>query len=231
MATILNIDTATDVASACISIGTEVLALRQNSNQREHGSFINVAIKEILEESRINFNHVDAIAVTIGPGSYTGLRVGLATAKGFCYALNKPLITLSTLKVMTLAALEFVGKNRFENIDLFCPMIDARRMEVFTALYDHQLHEVMPEQAMLLDEASFEDYLKEKNILFFGNGCSKFTTLETLHKLHAIFVQHNASHLVVLAQQAFTSNIFANLAYTEPHYLKEFYTLSKKFKY
>ena len=231
MALILNIDTATEVASACLSDGSQLLAIRENHQQKEHASFINVAIGEIFKEANLSVNSMEAVAVTIGPGSYTGLRVGLATAKGFCYALKVPLITLSTLKVMTIAAKKHVIKNKIEGIDLFCPMIDARRMEVFTALFDEELNPVLAECALELSEKSFSDYILKNSIFFFGNGSNKFSSFTTNEKNYFGTVQHNASDIIPLAQQAFTRKRFTNLAYAEPNYLKEFFTPAKIFKY
>ena len=230
MAFILNIDTATEIASVCICQDDEMLALEVNEHPKEHASFIHIAIKNAMVHAGISLSQISAIAVTAGPGSYTGLRVGLATAKGLCYALNKPLITANTLKVMTLAAMESVNLPQPENIDLYCPMIDARRMEVYTALYDSALLEILQSSAMLLENHPFDTYVTKKRILFFGSGSSKFEP-HFVHK-NALFwaVSFNASHLGKLAWQAFQKNDFVNVAYAEPNYFKEFYTLAKKMK-
>ncbi|WP_207491945.1 tRNA (adenosine(37)-N6)-threonylcarbamoyltransferase complex dimerization subunit type 1 TsaB [Aridibaculum aurantiacum] len=230
MPLILNIDTATDVASVCISKDGETLSLLDSHNQKEHASFIHVAIQKIMADAGYSMNHLDAVSVTIGPGSYTGLRVGLATAKGICYALQKPLITESTLKVMAVAGTNHILQNDLQ-VEHLCPMIDARRMEVFTAVYDMELKEILQPQALVLEPHFFEEYMKKSMLMFFGNGCSKYST--EVHNANAVFeeVQHNASHLATLAEQAFKEKKFADLAYSEPAYLKEFYTPAKSSKY
>ena len=167
MALILNIDTAVDVASICLAKDGKILSIAKNESQKDHASWLHIAIKEIFEKNNLELGSVDAIAVTGGPGSYTGLRIGMATAKGICFALNKPLISLNTLLVMANAAKE-------ESADLLCPMIDARRMEVFTAIYTKELEIVKDPAAITLNENSFAEYLSSNSICFFGNGSNKF---------------------------------------------------------
>src|SRR6187549_617972 len=171
MALILNIDTAVDVASICLAKDGKVLSIAKNESQKDHASWLHIAIKEIFEKNNLKLGSVDAVAVTGGPGSYTGLRIGLATAKGICYALNKPLIILNTLLVMAYAAKD-------ESSDLLCPMIDARRMEVFTAIYTKELQIVKEPVAITLNENSFAEYFTNSSICFFGNGSNKFHAIE-----------------------------------------------------
>jgi tRNA threonylcarbamoyladenosine biosynthesis protein TsaB len=229
VALILNIDTATEIASACLCREDTCLASLENPNQKEHASFVHMAIQELLQQTGYSLQQLDAIAVTAGPGSYTGLRVGLATAKGLCYSLNKPLVTASTLKVMAVAALQQVQEVDEET--LLCPMIDARRMEVFSVLYNRELEEVMPATSLILDEASFDRYLTNKKIIFFGSGSTKYQPL--IKHTNALFapVRHSASHLGTLAWQAFQKSEFVGIAYAEPMYLKEFYSTAAKSKY
>jgi tRNA threonylcarbamoyladenosine biosynthesis protein TsaB len=139
MSLLLHIDTAVENASVCISKNGELIGIAENKNQKDHATWIQPAIQSLMKEAVYNLKELDAVAVSNGPGSYTGLRVGLATAKGLCFALNKPLITLSTLEVMTIAALNIP----ISNINYFCPLIDARRMEVFTAIYDISLKTIL----------------------------------------------------------------------------------------
>ena len=167
MALILNIDTAVDVASICLAKDGKVLSIVKNESQKDHASWLHIAIKEIFEKNNLDLSSIDAVAVTGGPGSYTGLRIGMATAKLICFALNKPLISLNTLLVMANAAKQ-------ENADLLCPMIDARRMEVFTAIYTKELQTVKDPVAITLNENSFAEYLSNNSICFFGNGSNKF---------------------------------------------------------
>lgn len=217
MALILNIDTAVNAASVCLAKDGNILSFAKNENQKDHSSWLHIAIKEVFEKNALQLDSLDAIAVTEGPGSYTGLRIGMATAKGICYALHKPLITLNTLLVMANAA-----KN--ENADLLCPMIDARRMEVFTALYSKTLELIKQPVAMTVDEKSFDEKLVSNTICFFGNGSDKFQQIK--NNSRAIFKDLNvdASSMIGLAEGRFQERKFADLAYAEPLYLKEFYT-------
>ena len=149
MSYIINIDTATATAHVSIAQDGKLLQALQNESQKDHGAFVQTAIQQLLKAAALSFVDIDAIAVTAGPGSYTGLRVGLASAKGLCYALNKPLLTLNTLEVLTTAAKKF--SNNQQGV-LYCPMIDARRMEVFTALYTDTLTALVPPCAMILND-------------------------------------------------------------------------------
>ena len=222
MPLILNIDTATDTASVCISDEGIAMSYRENLLQKEHASFVHKAIKEVLAEAGKDLKEVDAYAVTSGPGSYTGLRVGLATAKGFCYAMRKPLITVNTLEVMLQAALTDYPSPAPDM--LYCPMIDARRSEVYTALYNGRAEELIQPVAMVLHENSFDSWLAEQSILFFGSGSEK--TRKIIFHANAVFagVEHSAKHLGVLSHQEFVNQAFADLAYAEPEYLKDFYS-------
>jgi tRNA threonylcarbamoyladenosine biosynthesis protein TsaB len=220
MALILNIDTAVDIASLCLAKDEEVLSIERNESQKDHASWLHLAIKEIFEKNNLELRLVDAVAVTGGPGSYTGLRIGMATAKGICFALNKPLISLNTLLVMAKAA-----KN--ESTDLLCPMIDARRMEVFTAIYTKELEIVKDPAAITLNENSFAEYLSNNSICFFGNGSKKFKAIEKSSKAFFSDIKTDASSMISLSEKCFSEKKFADLAYAEPLYLKEFYTPTK----
>jgi len=227
MALILNIDTAVDVASLCLAKDGEVLSIARNESQKDHASWLHTAIKEIFEKNDLELGSIDAIAVTGGPGSYTGLRIGMATAKGICFALNKPLISLNTLLVMANAAKD-VHKNSFgESADVLCPMIDARRMEVFTAIYTKELEIVKEPAAITLNENSFAEYLSNNSICFFGNGSNKFQAIEKSPQALFSNIKTDASSMVSLSEKSFSEKIFADLAYAEPLYLKEFYTPAK----
>lgn len=219
MGLILNIDTATETAQVSFAKDGIVLQSLHNESQKDHASFLQKAIQQLALAAAIKLKDVDAVAVTAGPGSYTGLRVGMSGAKGLCYALGKPLIALNTLEVLTVAAMQ---QNHAANDILYCPMIDARRMEVFTALYKHTLTSVLHPCAIVLNEASFTDELTQNKIIFFGSGAAKW---------HAICKHPNASFAVglnllnamaSLSNTHFINQQFANLAYSEPYYLKEF---------
>jgi tRNA threonylcarbamoyladenosine biosynthesis protein TsaB len=220
MAIILNIDTATELAGVCLSSDNDILATEETAGQKTHASFIQPAIQKVLQTAGLTVKDIDAVAVTGGPGSYTGLRVGLSTAKGLCYALNKPLIMVNTLEVMAFAAIaDHSGPN---NNVLFCPMIDARRMEVFTALYTPGLQLVMPPAAMILDETSFAAELENNTLVFSGNGSLKAGIIK--HP-NAIFAKtgYDVNKLAILALLYYKASKFEDLAYCEPLYLKEFY--------
>lgn len=223
MALILNIDTATERASVCLAKEGRTLAISHNEVSKEHAAWLHPAVGSLLVDTGFRPGDLQAVAVTAGPGSYTGLRVGMAAAKGFCYALQIPLITESTLKVMAFAASE-----QLPGTGLLCPMIDARRMEVFTALYAPDRTELLPATAMIIDEHSFTDWLKDHRISFFGDGSDKCKHL--LISLHAAFekVGYHAGYLGILSFYRYLQSEFTGLAYSEPVYTKEFYTHTRK---
>ncbi len=218
MSMILHINTALGKAITGISSDMNIIAVKENSIQKDHASFLQPAIREMLSETGLKLSELDAVAVVNGPGSYTGLRVGLSAAKGICFALQKPLITLSTLEWMAIAF-------RFSVYDFICPLIDARRMEVFTATYDRNLSCVSPPVPKIIDESSFHELLDLGTVLFTGNATGKLP--ETLtSKANAIVSGHESSLLeqVILATEAYDNNAFADLAYSEPFYGKDFFS-------
>jgi tRNA threonylcarbamoyladenosine biosynthesis protein TsaB len=224
MAIILNIDTSTETASVCLAKDGKVLLLQKNDQQKDHAAWLHVAIKQITVDATTELSQLNAIAVTIGPGSYTGLRVGLAAAKGICYALENPLIAVNTLLVMANAVKNVYEDSREESIDFFCPMIDARRMEVFTALYTNNLEVVKEPMALIIDQNSFADELSSKTICFSGTGSAKFK--KVINHPNAKFspVISDSSAMSALTDLLYSKKQFADLAYIEPLYLKEFYT-------
>jgi len=221
MSLVLNIDTVLDSASVCLAKEGKALALLTNDDQKDHSGWLHPAIDEMLKKNGSNMSQLEAIAVSIGPGSYTGLRVGLASAKGLCYALNIPLIAVSTLEMMARAVRE-------EATDLICPLIDARRMEVFAAVYDKELREKFSPQALVIDESSFASFLQGHKLLFCGNGSKKLQAL--LSSSNATFsnTRADASHLAQLSHLQWEAKSFANLIATEPLYIKEFYSSQRK---
>ncbi len=229
MPLLLCIDTATEHASVCLSRGNVVLGLIESTEQKNHASFVQPAIQQLTDKSGYQLKEVDAIAVTAGPGSYTGLRVGLASAKGICYAIDKPLILIDTLEVMAQSVLsQFVLNNQaIDPLTLLCPLIDARRMEVFTALYNLSLQEIQPPHALILDTQSFHPILAQQPVIFSGSGHYKLK--ELISHQNAVFanIQHNASHLAIRSLIAYESNRFADIAYSEPLYVKEFFHPAK----
>lgn len=192
------------------------MALKSSADARDSAGWIHTAIRDLLLENRVSLNCLDAIAVSAGPGSYTGLRVGMATAKGLCFAAGLPLISLDTLQSMAAAALS-------EPERLLCPMIDARRMEVFTAVYDRDLRAVMPYRPLVLEGSSFSELLDQEPVLFIGNGSPKFRAI-CAHP-NALFrdITVHAGHLAPLALAHFERKFFADLAYAEPFYGKAFF--------
>lgn len=229
MGLLLHIDTATEHASVCVTNNDIIVGFAENTDQKNHGAFLQPAIKQIFKHSEFLLKNIDAISVSNGPGSYTGLRVGLTSAKGLCYALNKPLITINTLEIMAMAAIKQYGNNQQTTKHVyFCPLIDARRMEVFTAIYDVNLKIILEPTAKIIDENSFDIYLKDHSILFSGNGLQKLKTVVENSNASYTYVQHSAIHLSYLAEQYFKKKMFANLAYSEPFYLKAFFSPTKK---
>jgi len=221
MSLILNIDTAVGMASVCLAENEKAIAFKSNPQQKDHAAWLQPAIKEIFAEQQLSLSSLKAVAVSYGPGSYTGLRVGMSAAKGLCYALEIPLITVSSLKMMASTALS-------EQTDLLCPMIDARRAEVFTAVYDKQLNDVLRPVNKILDSDSFSDLLAQYSISFFGNGSVKFR--EMLQHPNAFFstIEANAKHMILLSLDKFQKADFADLAYAEPFYGKDFHSTSVK---
>ncbi|MFI5132831.1 MAG: tRNA (adenosine(37)-N6)-threonylcarbamoyltransferase complex dimerization subunit type 1 TsaB [Chitinophagales bacterium] len=221
MSLVLNIDTSLDIASICLAKDGALLRLAVNENQKDHAAWLQPAIQRIIKDEQLTNTDLNAVAVSIGPGSYTGLRVGLSTAKGLCYALNIPLITVGTLEMMAIA-----GKD--ETVELLCPMIDARRMEVFTAVYTKTLQELINPHALVIDKNSFSELLSSHKILFYGNGSEKLKPL--LSNDNAIFkiINHNATHMIPVSQSRFIGREFADLVSSEPMYLKEFFSAVRK---
>lgn len=225
MPLLLNIDTATEHASVCISRDGDILGLVESTEQKNHASFVQPAIQQLINKSGYQLKDVDAIGVTAGPGSYTGLRVGLASAKGICYALDKPLILVNTLEVMAQAILSHY-RSINQPIDpstLLCPMIDARRMEVFTAVYNTSLQEMAAPHALIIDPLSFISLLNSQPVIFSGSGHQKLKGLISGPNASFLSIQHNASHLAIRSLIAYESKRFADLAYSEPLYVKEFF--------
>ena len=217
MSIILNIDTAIETSSVCLAKNEKSLGIKINPSQKDSASWLHVAINELMQEQKISMNKLGAVAVSAGPGSYTGLRVGMASAKGLCYALQKPLIAVNTLQMMAWAAQK-------EAVDFLCPMIDARRMEVFTAVFDKQLNLILPAGNIILNESSFQNILQQHSIIFFGNGSNKLEQL--IHQPNAVFkkIEATAQSMIHLSWKKYEQQDFAGLAYTEPFYGKNFYS-------
>ncbi|TAF45804.1 MAG: tRNA (adenosine(37)-N6)-threonylcarbamoyltransferase complex dimerization subunit type 1 TsaB [Sphingobacteriales bacterium] len=227
MAIILLIETATQCCSVAIAQDGALLYKKELNEQNVHAGLITLFIDEVINNSIADYAKIDAVAVSRGPGSYTGLRIGVSTAKGLCYALDKPLIAVDTLQAM---AYGFKAQYKIEDDKIrLCPMIDARRMEVYCALYDVKGILVLPTEAKIIDEYSFSNKLNEHKIYFFGDGASKCGNALSAQS-NAIIVDNfinSAEDMCALAYQKFIANQFENVAYFEPFYLKEFIVLSK----
>lgn len=225
MALILQIETATDRCSVSIAKNGITIASKSDQDERNHARVLVPFISELIQESGIQGEELDAIAVSKGPGSYTGLRIGISTAKGLCFAWEKPLIAVNTLESM---AARFASKNQIK-ADCYCPMIDARRLEVYTALYGNSLDTILETQALILDTSSFSEYLEHKSIAFFGNGSNKFEKM--LNRVHNAFFfndfEASSEGMNNLALNLFLERQFESVAYFEPFYLKDFYTPKK----
>lgn len=230
MAQILSIETGTEVCSVALARDGELISLRESTEGRNHAHNLALYIKEILDENDIYAQELDAVAVSGGPGSYTGLRIGVSTAKGICYALGKPLIAISSLQSLANIALEEynAGIVEIENPDtsVLCPMIDARRMEVYTQLFNMKLRKMSEIEAKIIDPISFAEY---ENLIIFGDGAAKCKQILTSDNVHLVRIASSARGMVSIAQDLFDTNQFVDTAYYEPLYLKNFVgTLSKK---
>lgn len=217
---ILLIDTAQEKGTIALSQAGVVLFSEENTIAKEHAAWLHMAVRRLLDEAKMSIGELEAVVVIAGPGSYTGLRVGLAAAKGFCYALKIPLITQNTLRVMG----ESMGPLASEKNALVCPLIDARRDEVYTAVYDPDMSEILPPQALILNKNSFDLRLRENRIIFFGSGSSKWEAMNV--SASAIFVpqRNSIQSFATLAHKDFDQKKWADPVYTEPVYLKEFFS-------
>jgi tRNA threonylcarbamoyladenosine biosynthesis protein TsaB len=216
MPIILNIETATDICSICISNNEEILSSKEADKEYSHTSKITLLIENCCIEAGIKLKQLDAVAVSKGPGSYTSLRVGVSTAKGICYALDKPLIAIDTLQSIALATFEKDKQGTF-----YAPMIDARRMEVYTSLYDKSMNLVEETHAKIIDERSFQEYFeKGDTIIFSGNGAPKCQNVIKSPQAGFNSEVCSATKLVPLSFLAFQKSDFCDAAYFSPFYFK-----------
>lgn len=217
MALILLIETATKSCSVALALNDTIIASKQEVNENySHAEKLNTFILHLFQDQNLNLQDIDAIAVSKGPGSYTGLRIGVSAAKGLCYALDKPLISISTLRAMA------YGIAQKEIADLYCPMIDARRMEVYNAFYDRSNNEIRAVNAVIINEDSYKKELDSK-VLFFGDGaekCKQIIKHSNAKFIDAIYP--SSKDMIALAMQKFSNKEFEDIAYFEPYYLKDF---------
>ncbi|MDX9880932.1 MAG: tRNA (adenosine(37)-N6)-threonylcarbamoyltransferase complex dimerization subunit type 1 TsaB [Prolixibacteraceae bacterium] len=222
---ILILESSTEVCSVALSVNGRLIDLKEDRKGQNHARLLTTFIEQVLAANKVTPGDIDAVAVSMGPGSYTGLRIGVSAAKGFCYAGHIPLIAVSTLKAMALKVIRDFSEKVFppEGKPLFCPMMDARRMEVYTCLLDQNGTEVEPVSAKIITEGSFYDELQENPIVFFGNGAMKCKA--KLSHPNALFlddVYASAAWMCEPAYGAYTKKHFEDVAYFEPFYLKDF---------
>lgn len=215
---ILSIETATEICSVVLSKGNQIICQKTSIESNSHSKLLASFIEEVFTYSGKDLRKdLDAVAVSKGPGSYTGLRIGVSSAKGLAYALDIPLIAVDTLQILALRA-----KEKYPDC-LYLPMIDARRMEVYSAIYDENLNLIKDISADIIDKDLYEDYHKDKKIIVVGNGASKCK--EVLCKDIYVYddsIQLNAKYMSLIAQEKYNNVDFEDVAYFEPYYLKDF---------
>ncbi len=216
---ILNIHTATETAIVNLSHGPNTLHTRINIDTKKHAAFLHPAIIDILENEGMIMKDLSAVSVTSGPGSYTGMRVGIAAAKGFCYALKIPLITYNSLELLALSMIDFTK----DSDSLYCPMIDARRMEVYTAVYDFNMREVEAPSAKILTEDSFQDYLHVSKMLFSGSGSKKFQPVTKQPGFCFHDIEISSLVLTSFSWAKYLKSEYANILSVQPLYIKQFW--------
>ena len=227
MANILNIDTSTDVCSVALTSEGSVLEHREDYEGQNHAKVLSSFINDMLDYATPRGIKLDAVAVSMGPGSYTGLRIGLSEAKGLCFGSDIPLIGISTLELLTVTVM---FRDFWDDDILFVPMIDARRKEVYTGVYDLALNKIMQPQPLILDENSFQEY-KDKQIVFFGNGSDKAKDIIQLPNARFIKnIRPEAVNMMALSERSFRNNNFIDIAYSTPEYLKDFQSTTRKKK-
>lgn len=230
MALILNLETAADVCSVALGGDGQLLVLKESHQLHSHSQLLTSLIENCMRDAGRSLKDLDAIAVSKGPGSFTGLRIGAATAKGLCYALDKPLIAVNTLLSMASVLRELASP---PDNTLFCPMLDARRMEVYSAIFTPQLDFFRETTAEILDQESFSVELSKQKICFFGDGMKKFKSLNISNKENALFDDHevmSASGMVTFSEKSYHLGVLENVAYFEPYYLKDFFSGSQSVK-
>ena len=220
---LINIETATEVCSVALSKGEDIVSSIYSDKGNSHTEHLFPFIQEVLDKGNCKISEINGVALSIGPGSYTGLRIGASAAKGICYALNIPLIGVSTLQSIVFGAKS--QPNTEQNV-LFCPMIDARRMEVFAALFDTNGEAITDVESKIVDESAFLSELNSNIICFCGNGMPKCKPFLQHQNARFVDVNLNAANMLTQALHKFSNKQFEDVAYFEPFYLKEY--LAKK---
>ena len=224
MSRILCVDTSSFICSVSVFENLSLISSNSTEVEKSHSKLLIQLIDQSLKDAKIKINEVDAFAVSMGPGSYTGLRIGVSTIKGLCYSLEKPLISINTLEILSKSALNHI--NNYNDF-FICPMIDARRMEVFTKMLDNDFNEVEKDKALILDDKSFND-IGGKSIYFFGDGSNKFQKIVNNKNFHFIDnIISSSKHMGELANIKYENNQFENLTTFEPFYIKDFFIVNK----
>jgi len=225
MSRILCVDTSSFICSVSVFENLSLISSNSTEVEKSHSKLIIQLIDQSLKDAKIKINEVDAFAVSMGPGSYTGLRIGVSTIKGLCYSLEKPLISINTLEILSKSAFNHINDH---NDFFICPMIDARRMEVFTKMLDNDFNEVEKDKALILDDKSFNDIGGGKSIYFFGDGSNKFQKITNNKNFHFIDnIISSSKHMGELANIKYENNQFENLTTFEPFYIKDFFIVNK----
>lgn len=223
MAILLNLETATTNCSVSLSKDEQIIALKENNAENySHSEQLHIFIKEALQEASLSFSDLDAVAISKGPGSYTGLRIGVSAAKGLCFALDIPLISIPTLESMAHQIKLQVGET-------VIPVLDARRMEVYSCVYDAGHQEIRETRAEIIDEGSFAEYVSTSKVYLIGSGAEKCRgVLEHSNFQFDATIVPSAREMAPLAFEKFRAKQFEDVAYFEPYYLKDFVIQSKK---
>ena len=224
---ILCIDTTSEFCSVSLFINQNLIENNNSKIERSHSKLLIKLIDDTLNNNKLKIADIDIFSISKGPGSYTGLRIGLSSIKGFCYALNKPLVSINTLKILAISALENIDDKDF----ILCPMIDARRMEVYTKSFDHNLNELSNDQAIILEKDTFENF-KDKKVYFFGDGSDKYKKI--VNRKNFIFLDNinpDSKFMGQLSYDKFINRNFEDLSSFEPNYIKDFYLIKKKGKW
>lgn len=221
MPRILHIETSTDVCSVCLASDGVLISKKETGIERSHAGTLTVFIEEILNENSKLNESLDAVAVSMGPGSYTGLRIGVSAAKGICYGADIPLIAIPTLETLSVGALKH--HSSIEEDALLIPMIDARRMEVYMAVYNSQLKKIKDTSAQIIDQDSFRDLCASHKIYLFGTGAEKLK--DTISDSNICFLDNlslSSEYMIDMALDRYKAKKFEDIAYFEPYYLKDF---------
>lgn len=234
MAFILNIDTATPVCSVALAEDDRILSLRESSEEKSHAENLMLFIEDILREQHLSVRELDAIAIGKGPGSYTGLRIGVATAKGLSYGAKIPLLAVSTLETMVHFALQKIKREGCKAVPLdentlLCPMIDARRMEVYMAVFDHKGNRKQQDAAVVIDTQTFSLIPPSQRLAYFGSGAAKCRGL--MQSKNLVFIDGIVPSAAAMASKSlhlYRNHQHENVAYFEPYYLKDFITTTAR---